>query len=205
MVLYPHPTTAKTPCMRPPSDSATWPPFPTGHTRRMHSLPSVWTDALAQWVTALRAAGRSETTIGSYLERVALLAKWAARSGQGPWSLSGDNLIEFSGSQRWATETRRGSRNAITGFYAWGHGTGRIPHDPSAALPRVVASINSRRPAPDSAILKAWEHASPPMPIPSTRLASRLNAEIKVVEQKCEPKQNEEQQPTSVSVKFHKS
>lgn len=149
----------------------------------MHSLQPSWTNALAQWVTALRAAGRAETTIGSYIERVALLAKWAARQGHEPWSIAGDDLIEFSGSRRWAPETRRGIRNAITGFYGWAYGTGRIDLDPSLALPRVVAGVNSRRPAAESAVLEAWRQADPREQL-ILRLAAELGmrrAEIAVV------------------------
>src|SRR5699024_4124728 len=115
-------------------------------------VPAPGTEPLQRWSMALRAAGRASTTIAAYLERVSRLAKWADRNGLGRWTLTGEHLISFSGSQSWARETRRGIRNAICGFYRWAHGLGLVSVDPSVALPRVSASTNSRRPASETAV-----------------------------------------------------
>lgn len=132
-----------------------------------------WDSAISRWATALRAAGRAPTTIAAYQERIGQLAKWSTRQSFGPWQLTNDRLIDFLGTERWATETRRGMRNAIVSFYRWAHGSERIPTNPALAIPPVRPSGNSRRPAPLSAIQSAWEQADE-----RERLILRLAAEL---------------------------
>ncbi|MDO8107162.1 tyrosine-type recombinase/integrase [Isoptericola sp. b441] len=108
---------------------------------------------LEAWETALRAAGRSEQTIGLRLYHVRRLARWAAPAG--PWGLRLDDLLAWSGAQRWQAETRRSYRASLRAYWRWGVATGRTLVDVAAQLPEVPPAKPDPRPAPPEAVQAA--------------------------------------------------
>ncbi|MCZ4324750.1 tyrosine-type recombinase/integrase [Brachybacterium paraconglomeratum] len=110
-----------------------------------------WTDALRHYVIALRAAGRSSGTIRLHRHYL----DGAARVIPSPWAASSDDLVALLAHEGWAPETRKSCRGALSSFYRWGHGTGRISSNPAASLPSVRVPAGRARPTPESVYLEA--------------------------------------------------
>ena len=108
-------------------------------------------DALRHYVIALRAAGRSSGTIRLHRHYL----DGAARVIPSPWSASSDDLLGVLAHEGWAPETRKSCRGALSSFYRWGHGTGRISSNPAASLPSVRVPAGRARPTPESVYLEA--------------------------------------------------
>lgn len=107
----------------------------------------LWTEAIAAWLLALRAAGRPKSTIGLRSYQLRRLA--AAMAPAGPWEVTGEQLVAWVGAQDWARETRRSWRAGFRGFYRWAHGMGYVATDPALALPSVDPRPPKPRPAPE--------------------------------------------------------
>lgn len=111
-------------------------------------LPSPeWITAVGMWLTALRAAGRPYSTLRLRRCQLARLARDLAPAG--PWEVSGFDLVQWIGSQSWATETMASHRAAARTFYAWCFGAGLTDHNPALALPAVRGSEPNPQPAPE--------------------------------------------------------
>lgn len=108
---------------------------------RAKAVPPGWAGPLHVWCRQLRAAGRSEQTIGLRRSHVGQLARAV---GGTPVALDVETLVEWLASQVWARETRRSWRASLRGFFG---AIGR--EDLVAALPRVRPSEPMPRPAPD--------------------------------------------------------
>lgn len=119
--------------------------------------PSLWSDALTAWPAALRAAGRAEQTIALRVYHLSRLAVWAGE--RPPWSLTLDDLLTWTGSQRWDRETRRSYRASLRGFWRWGVATGRTFIDVAAGLPPIPTRGPRPRPAPPEAVRVALSEA----------------------------------------------
>jgi integrase/recombinase XerC len=130
-----------------------------------------WFDAIAAFLTALRAAGRPDTTIGLRDYQLRRLA--AAVAPCGPWEVTGAQLVDWVGGQEWARETRRSYRSAMRGFYRWAHGAGLVLVDPALALPSVDTRPPQPRPAPEDTYRLALAVADD-----RVRLMLRLAAEL---------------------------
>ncbi|MDT4934060.1 MAG: integrase/recombinase XerC [Pseudonocardiales bacterium] len=146
-----------------------WPYAPPMLT--MIETPGEWLDAIAAFLTALRAAGRPDTTIGLRHYQLRRLA--AAMAPSGPWEVTGEQLVEWVGGQSWGREYRRSWRSAIRGFYRWAHGAGYVERDPALALPSVDPRPPKPRPAPEDAYRLALASADD-----RVRLMLRLAAEL---------------------------
>lgn len=112
-----------------------------------------WGDEVEAWGTALRAAGRSEQTIGLRTYHVRRLAAWAGPGG--PWGLTLDDLLTWTGGQDWSAETRRSYRASLRAFWRWGVLTERTTRDVAAGLPVVPPAKPDPRPAPPEAVRAA--------------------------------------------------
>ncbi|WP_207947771.1 tyrosine-type recombinase/integrase [Occultella glacieicola] len=86
--------------------------------------------------------------------------------------MTGDDLVEWTGSRTWARETRRGVRASLRSFYAWGVTSGRVATSPAAGLAPVRASEPRPRPASNTAVDLAMRVARP-----RERVMVRLAAE----------------------------
>jgi integrase len=113
-----------------------------------------WAVALAMWITYLKAAGRTPSTIRLrryYVER------FAARHGGDPFAVTLDQLTEFLAYDGWGGEARKSARAGLCSFYGWAVDTGRVgEHDsPARRLPRVGVEAALPRPTPDTAFQQA--------------------------------------------------
>lgn len=129
-----------------------------------------WREPIQEWATALRAAGRAQTTIRTRCEHL----RWLARdhAHRHPWDLTLDDLTTWAGSHTWARETRRAVRASLRSFYTWGETTGRARTNPTTGLPRIEPAQPRPHPTPDLAYRAALAGADP-----RERLILRLAAE----------------------------
>lgn len=128
-----------------------------------------WVHAVEAWSTAMRAAGRAETSIGT---RAGWVLRIGRRLGCGPWEVTPAQLVDELGRRGWARETRRSRWASLRGFYRWAHEAGRTPVDLGAGLPAVRPAPAQPRPAPDTAYMAALAAADA-----RTALILRLGAE----------------------------
>lgn len=102
--------------------------------------------AIEEHQTALRAAGRSTTTLKAYRY---YLQKLAAVT-EGPWTVGQSDLESFVGREAWGPQTRKLARSAVRSFYRWGHGRGYVAEDPALGLDPVhIPGGRKRWPAPE--------------------------------------------------------
>lgn len=116
---------------------------------------NVWNQALADYETALQAAGRSPGTIRLHRHYLARLRGAHAC----PWSVTTGQLQQLLSTPAWAPETRKSCRAAVRGFYRWAHGAGRLEVDPAAALEPVRVPGGVPRPAPEILLRTLERHA----------------------------------------------
>lgn len=124
--------------------------FPSMNSGVAKAIPSEWSDIIRGYLVAQSAAGRPRTTVAT---RRGHLARMARELHAPPAAVTADMLVDWFGSDtntHWATETRRGYRNTIRGFFQWAYRDGRLTADLSEALEKVKASKPSPRPAPDT-------------------------------------------------------
>lgn len=134
-------------------------------------MTSQWVGPVTEWSSALRAAGRAETTIKSRVEHL----RWLARDHPhaDPWSLTLGDLMQWCGRHAWAKETRRAVRASLRGFFSWGHALDYCPSNVAAGLPPIGPSQPRPRPTPDVAYRMALAAADE-----RERLMLRLAAEM---------------------------
>ncbi|WP_197682562.1 tyrosine-type recombinase/integrase [Jiangella sp. DSM 45060] len=99
------------------------------------------------FATALRAAGQPDSTIKTRTAHTKRLAR--VFSPTGPWEITGEQLVTWAGTQRWAAETRRSYYASFRKFYGWGFGSGRTSANPALTLPSVQPGQPCPRPTPD--------------------------------------------------------
>ncbi|MPZ73992.1 MAG: hypothetical protein GEU74_12315, partial [Nitriliruptorales bacterium] len=107
-----------------------------GDVRKRHM--EQWTEAIQDWTDWLHAAGKSRNTIRLrryQLMRIAMDLEFRTS----PWKVTTDELIEWTSSKDWSTNTRRTYRDALRTFYAWAKLTGRIKKNPAEKLPSIRA------------------------------------------------------------------
>lgn len=117
-------------------------------------MHETWHQAIAGYITALRAVGRSPATIVLYRHYAHLLA---GRLGGCPWAVTAEQLEQVLGSVEWGLSARKSLRTVIGGLYRWGYRTGRITDDPARDLPTVRVPRGHPRPTPEAIILDALQ------------------------------------------------
>ena len=122
-----------------------------------HNVSPAWSAELDAFTHALRAAGRSEQTIALRRYHLERLARWAGP--RGAWSLTLDDLLEWTGSHRWKVETRRSYRSSLRAFWSWGVLTERTARDVAHLLPSIPPAQPIPRPAPPAAVVTALNEA----------------------------------------------
>lgn len=116
-----------------------------------------WSIALAAYVIALRAAGRSPNTIRLHRHYLGLLAD----RKPDPWTVKTPDLLEFLAVESWAPETRRSARSVVRVFYRWARGAGYIDRDPAMDLPSVRVPVGIPRPVPEHLVRQLVRHPDP--------------------------------------------
>lgn len=106
---------------------------------------SGWADLLLRWTLHLVAADRTHQTIETRTEHIRRISR---AFPDGPHTLTPAAWEQWSGRQRWATETRRSYTASVRSFFAWYNGS-----DPTASVPRIRPSQPSPRPIPDPVLL----------------------------------------------------
>lgn len=109
------------------------------------SRPAGWSAAVGEYVTAMRAAGRSPGTVRLHRYYLAGLAE----HHRSPWTVGTRELLAFLSVPHWAPETRKSARGVVRGFYRWAHGSGYLADDPAAGLPAVRVPQALPRPTPE--------------------------------------------------------
>lgn len=129
-----------------------------------------WQEAIGGYLTNQRAGGAPKTTINSRRQHLQNLARGI---GAGPYELTGEALVEWTGTREWEPETRRGRRTTFRSFYAWAVVSGRMSDNPALLLPKVKPVIGAARPTPDRVYKEAVMRAKP-----RQRLWLRLAGEL---------------------------
>jgi len=134
-------------------------------------VPEVWVPILKAFRTFLRMSGKPETTVKIRMVQIRRFARdhWSLD----PFDVTLDDLVEWLGSKRWKTETRRSHRSALRTFYGWAVATERMEVDPSVHLPIVKPGQIRPNPAGDEDYRRALDQAQP-----RERLALQLGAEL---------------------------
>lgn len=133
-------------------------------------LDGSWREAIADYLKDQRAGGKPHTTCDARRQH---LEHAARRIDAGPWTVTGDELVDYAAAQSWAKETRRGRRNTLLSFYRWAIASGRTTENPADQLPRVKITQGRARPAPDRVYREALMRAKP-----REQLMLRLAAEL---------------------------
>ncbi len=133
-------------------------------------LPVAWRDDVAAYALYLRSAGKSEETVAT---RLAHVSRMSRELGPDPWSVTGEELVAWAGTQSWQIETRRSYRQSARSFWRWATATGRAGEDITLVWPHVPAAKPRPRPAPDRIYRGALARATA-----RVRLMLRLGAEL---------------------------
>ncbi|MDS2172540.1 tyrosine-type recombinase/integrase [Nesterenkonia sp. CL21] len=123
----------------------------------MKHITLAWNNAITEWQSWLKVAGRAESTVKLRGSQVRRLGR--AFPHLTPWELDNETLVRWIATQNWDSDTLRGHRAAFRSFYAWARATGRCDTDPAAGLPPSRAKTVRPRPAPDGVVQDALNHA----------------------------------------------
>ena len=115
-----------------------------------------WDTAVADWTTAMQAAGRSPRTIRLY---TCHLHKVIRECPDGPASVTSTDLRFVLSAGSWKPETRKSVRGSVAAFFRWAHGAGFIPADPAQGLAAVRVPAGVARPVPDDVLHDALARA----------------------------------------------
>lgn len=131
---------------------------------------TTWEQAIGQWRTALRAAGRPATTIRTRTQHIhQMQAETRARY---PWDLDTRDLLVWLADHEWKPSTLRAARTSLRSFYSWAHAAGHVERDPAATLPTVRPSPPAPHPLPED-VLTAVLAIAPPREHLMISLAAR--------------------------------
>ncbi|MGD8214622.1 tyrosine-type recombinase/integrase [Aestuariimicrobium sp. Y1814] len=142
-----------------------------GRERLKRKVSAKWHASISAWIDYLRAASAAPATVRVRRKQLQVLA--AECPVTDPWQVSAADLVEWQAGHRWARETARSYRSAVTGFYAWALRSGFVLESPADGLPVVRQSPPMPRPSPEWAYAKALEAA-----YPREALMLRLSAEL---------------------------
>lgn len=131
---------------------STTPPACPGPKRT--ELPERWRKPMAEWITWLRAAARTDTTIRTRREHLSHLATLHAD----PFDVTEGDLARWLSADL-APATVRARRSSARSFYAWACRASYIASDPASALHPVRQRRALPRPTPLSALKAAHDSA----------------------------------------------
>jgi integrase len=109
------------------------------------------------WITYLRAAGRTPSTIRLRRYYVERFARYVEPLGLDPVDVRLSHLVEFLAYDGWGGEARKSARAGLCAFYGWLVDDGQLAEadNPTRKLPRVGVEHALPRPAPDAAFQQA--------------------------------------------------
>lgn len=118
------------------------------------SATAAWVTAIAAFVTYLRAANRSATTIRL---RSYYLGRLARDLTHAPFEVTMDELTAWVANDEWGAETKKSARASVVAFYRWAVDSDRITEraNPARKLPPVNVEHALPRPAPDNVLMQA--------------------------------------------------
>ncbi len=125
---------------------------------RQKPTPADWKSEIDAWAVAMRAAGFTGPSITTRTDHLRRCAR-ALGQDRGPWEVTSEDLVAWTGEQNWARATRRSMRASLIGFWRWGFGTHRTDHNPAEALPRVQSNPPEPRPTPEHIYEQALANA----------------------------------------------
>lgn len=130
----------------PLSGIASRPRLAPGPTRMQ--IPDLWTDALDDYATWLRASARTEATIRTRRDRLATFA----RSHPEPWTVTESMLTRWLSQPDWSPAYKRSTRDALRSFYKWALRTGHTSTDPAHELDPIRLRRTLPRPVPTDVV-----------------------------------------------------
>ncbi|HUX69178.1 MAG TPA: tyrosine-type recombinase/integrase [Cellulomonadaceae bacterium] len=116
----------------------------------MSTEPVAWGAAVGEYVTAMRAAGRSPGTIRLHRHYLRHTAGYA----RSPWRATPAQLTRALAVTSWSPETRKSARGVIVSFYRWATLAGHVEVDPARGLPAVTVPPGQPRPAPEAVLAR---------------------------------------------------
>lgn len=119
----------------------------------------MWNVELTAYLTHLRASGAAASTIR--LRRMHLERAFSWVSCDSPWTVTGDELVNYVAAHDWKPETRKSVRSSLRGFYGWAVEVGHVDVDPSRRLPRVTVQKAVPHPTPTPVVDAAIDGAAP--------------------------------------------
>ena len=141
-------------CQRSPmAGIPTVPPRKRGPARL--TVPELWEEPLAAFLTALAASARQPGTLEQRRWWVTRLAETYAD----PWAVTTPDLALWLSRDDWAPATKRLAVSSVRTFYRWAERTGYVEKSPAADLDPVRVRRSQPRPATDDAVRHALDHA----------------------------------------------
>ena len=114
-------------------------------------IAPAWADALAAYLTHLRAGSR---TVGTLEQRRWWLTRLAESSAD-PWTITGEQLALWLSNPDWQPETKRAGRSTVQSFYRWAVLAGHLAQSPAEHLPTITVPRALPRPTPHDAVAAA--------------------------------------------------
>jgi integrase/recombinase XerC len=114
----------------------------------------MWRDAIGEYFTMLRAAGRSPQTIRlhrHYLNQLAV-------RHEDPRDIEAIDLHRVIAQPSWGAETRKSARTVYRGFFRWLKAARHRRQNPAEDLPSVRVNEGTPRPTPESVALAVMNH-----------------------------------------------
>lgn len=139
----------------------------------LKAIPSGWQEPLRSYELYLRALGRSHRTIDTRIRHLRTMARGIEKLGvTAPKETTEHVLIQWSGIQNWARETRHAHHASIRSFFNWWiKDTDQT--NSARELRSVRRPVPPPRPAPEDVITTAMEKSDK-----RTELILRLAAEL---------------------------
>lgn len=119
--------------------------------------PHTWASALNSYRDWLTAGGRRPGTIRLRTHYVEALAR---QYPDGPWTVTGADLIAWIAHHDWSPETRKSARASLRRFYSWAVKLHYLDESPADVLLPVLVPRKVQRPANDDLIDTALAAAS---------------------------------------------
>lgn len=139
----------------------------------LKAIPFGWQEPLRSYELYLRALGRSHRTIDTRIRHLRTMARGVEKLGvTAPKETTEHVLIQWSGIQNWARETRHAYHASIRGFFAWWTKDSE-QSNPAVELRSIRRPVPPPRPAPEDVITTAMEKSDK-----RTELILRLAAEL---------------------------
>lgn len=124
----------------------------------MHlEITAGWAVAIDEYARAQRGAGIGPNTIRSRIQHLQRVARSVPIE---PWAMTAEALLDWAGTQVWATETRRGRYNTYRSFWTWGRATKRCRKNLGKQIPKAKPGEADPRPVPDRIYRKALMRAT---------------------------------------------